>query len=339
MDARRGAELCMEDPAGVRPFRLVPVFRDETDGVSHADLAEELVESEGVVAVVGPLLSSTAESLLPAAARHSLPVITPTAAAAGLGRNSPVFFRTCMTMESFSAALAGFAVARLGRPSFAILTPSEPYGRSVAAAFRRAVEESGGSVPLVREYAPGLRDLTPWAAALAKELRPPVSAGAGEWGVDALFFAGSAQEAGMILPRLAYLGLDPRAIAVIGGSALNVPEFPRLAGGYAEGALVADGFFAGSDLPAAREFTRRYRARHGGEPSAAAAQGCAAVEVLAAALDGGAATRREVLAALGTLPEVPTVVGAVRLLPGGRTERRPFFFTVKGGALEDLPAR
>ena len=336
VDARRGAELCMEDPAGARPFRLEPVFREEADGADAVAAVDELVERQGVVALIGPLLSGTAETVLPGAARHSLAVITPTAASLRLGEGSPVFFRTCMTMESFAAALAGFTAARLGKPAFAILTPAEAYGRSFSAAFRRAVEERGGSVPLVREYAPGLRDLAPWVAALVKDLRPGGSGVAGAWAVDALFLAGSAQDAGMILPRLAYQGLDPRTVAVVGGSALNIPEFPRLAGGFAEGALVADGFFAGSEVPAAREFTRRYRARHGADPSAAAAQGCAAVEVLAAALGGGADSPRETLAALGALAGVPTVVGALRVYPGGRVERQPFFSTVRGSALVEL---
>ena len=142
----------------------------------------------------------------------------------------------------------------------------------------------------------------------------------------------------MILPRLAYQGLDPRAIAVLGGSALERPEFPRLAGGYAEGALFADGFFAGSALPAARAFAQRYRARHGVDPGAAAAQGCAAVEVLAAALGGGAATPRETLAALGALAEIPHGGRRAACPPGGKVERRPFFGTVRGSALVDLPA-
>ena len=338
IDARRGAELCMEDTAGTRPFRLEPVFRDEGDGSAAAATIVELAERQGVVAIIGPLLSGTAVSVLPAAERHSLAVISPTAASGRLGEGSPVFFRTCMTMESFARALAGFASARLARPAFAILTPAEAYGRSFAAEFRRALEERGGSAPLVREYAPGLRDLAPWAAALGKDLRPAGAGAAGQWAVNGLFLAGTAQDAGMILPRLAYQGLDPRKITVLGGSALNVPEFPRLAGGYAEGALVADGFFAGSGQSAARAFTRRFRERHGVDPSAAAAQGCAAVEVLAAALGGGAATPREVLASLGRAAEIRTVLGPLRVFPGGSVERQPFFSVVRGSALVEVGA-
>jgi branched-chain amino acid transport system substrate-binding protein len=328
----------MEDPAGSRPFRLEAVYREEIDGAAAAGAVPDLAMRQGVVAIVGPLLSGTAEALLPAAARYSLAVLSPTAAAGGLGTGSPVFFRTCMTMESFAAALADAAATRLGRPAFAILAPAEAYGRAFAGAFRRAVEAHGGSVPLVREYAPGLNDLPAWAAALKKDLVAAGPGGGRPGGVDALFFAGSAQEAGMILPRLAYQGLDPRALAVVGGSALNDPQFPRLAGGYAEGALIADGFFAGSSLPAAKAFAQRYRARHGVDPSAAAAQGCAAVEVLAAALGGGAATARETLAALAALPEVGTVVGPLRVFPGGKTERGPFYSTVRGNALVESPA-
>lgn len=337
--ARRGAELCMEDPERRRPFLFEAVAREEGGDERPAAAVAGLADRERVVAVVGPLLSESAREALPAAERRSLPVISPTAAAAQLGSGSRVFFRTCMTMEAFTAALAARAAGRLGSPSFALLGPAEAYGRSLASAFGPALEAHGGRVVLSREHAPGLRDLVPWAASLAAELRGPETAGArAGWGVDGVFLAGSAQDAGLILPRLAHLGLDPRKILVVGTSALNTPNLPRLAGGYAEGALFGDGFFAGSEQPAARAFVRRFRERHGDDPGAAAAQGCAAVEVLAAALQGGAATPAETLAALVALPEVATVLGPLRVLPGGSTVRQPFFITVRGGSLaEDLP--
>ncbi|HEY5999679.1 MAG TPA: ABC transporter substrate-binding protein, partial [bacterium] len=336
VEARRGAQLCMEDPRGERPFALEAVVREE-NGADPAAVITELVDSEGVVAIVGPLLSGAAGKAIAAAERRALPLISPTAGAAGLGEGSTVFFRTCLTLEAFAAALAEYAVGRLGAPNVAILLPAQPYGRSLAGAFRQALEARGARVPVVREYPPGLRDLVPWSAALVKELLPDGAEGAPA--VDAIFLAGSAVEAGMILPRLAYLGLDPREVAVLGGSALDVPEFPRLAGGYAEGALIADGFFAGSDQPAAADFVQRYRERHGDDPGPAAAQACAAVELLAAALRGGAATPRGTLDALGALGEVPTVLGPVRVAPGGRIERRPFFITVRAGGLVELGGR
>jgi len=339
IEARRGAELCLEDQSGSQSLRLEPVFREEAEGADPAAAIAELADRENAVAVVGPLLSASVERALPAAARRSLALISPTASGERLGEGSPVFFRTCMTMDAFASSLAGLAVRRAAGPAVAILTPAERYGRSFAAAFRRALEERGGRVLLVREYDPSLKDVSAWVAALKKELRPGLSRGPGGWAVDALFFAGTAEQAGMILPRLALQGMDPRELTVLGGSALNVPGFPRLAGGYGDGTIIADGFFSAGSLPAAQSFARRYRARHGVDPGAAAAQGCAAAEALAAALRGGAVSPGETLAALGGLGEIPSVIGRIRLFPGGRIERRPFVLTVKGGALVELEER
>ncbi len=338
LEARRGAELCLEDPGAARGFRFEAVAHDESEAQEPGALVADLAAGGGIVALVGPLLSETAQKLLAAAEERALPVISPTAAAGRLGEGSRVFFRTCLTMESYATALAGFAAGRLEGATFATLAPAERYGRSLAAAFGPALEQRGGRVVLAREYVPGLRELVPWAAGLARELRRPGAQEEGAWGVDALFLAGSAQDAGMILPRLAHLGLDPRAIAVVGTSALNVPEFPRLAGGFAEGVLLADGYFAASEQPSARAFARRYRERHGTAPGAAAAQACAAVEIVAAALAAGASTPAETLAALVALGEVPTVLGPVRVLAGGKVERRPFYITVRGGKLVELEA-
>jgi ABC-type branched-subunit amino acid transport system substrate-binding protein len=135
----------------------------------------------------------------------------------------------------------------------------------------------------------------------------------------------------MILPRLAYEGLDPRRVAVVGGSALNTAGFPRLAGGYAEGALVADGFFADSDLPAARAFVRRYRERHGVDRARPRRRIRAAAHMLTAALEAGAATRRRPWRRSGRSAKSRRR-SALQVLPGGRTARQPFFMTVRGSA-------
>jgi branched-chain amino acid transport system substrate-binding protein len=327
----------MEDPRGARAFRLEAIVREETDAGAAA--AVSALADDGALAVVGPLLSGAAEKALPAAASRSLAVVSPTASSARLEGASPVFFRTCMTMEDFSSALAGFAAARLGTPRVAMLVPAEPYGRSFADAFRRAVAGGGGRVVASVEYAPALTDVAARAAELDALLRPGGAPSPRETGADALFFAGGPKDAALLLGQLSRRGLEVRSLAVVGGSAFDTPELPRLAGLLAEGALFADGFFPGSERPEARDFVERYRARFGAEPGAAAAQACAAVELLAEALRGGAATREEVLSRLSGLGRVRTVLGPVRSSPGGRVERRPFFGTVSGGRLVELPER
>jgi branched-chain amino acid transport system substrate-binding protein len=324
----------MEDPDGRRGFVLQPVFREEGEG-SPAEAVAALADREKVVALVGPLLSDSAERVFPAAAARSLALLSPTACSPRLEGRSRLLFRTCMTMDAFAESLAAYAAASLGEPRFVIALPADPYGRALAAAFRRGLAAAGGSVLLSREYPAGAPDAAGWAQALREELGRVTRPGE-DLAPDGLFFAGSAAEAGAILPQLGQRGLLPRSTAVVGGSALDTPDFPRLAGSWAEGSLVADAFFAGSERPGARVFVERYRKRYGSDPGPAAAQACAAVELLAEALRGGGATRDEVLARLRKLGAVETVLGSIRIHPGGKVERRPFFMTVRGGRLEEV---
>ena len=187
----------MEDPGWRPAVRLEPVYRDEAGGASAAAAVAQLVERERVVALVGPLLSATAEAVLAVAERHSLAVITPTAASGSLGEGSPVFFRTCMTMEWFiGASLAGFAGDATGPAGGGILTrPSlELFSCCLfPAAFRRGDQGARRQRDVrARVCARAARSRPLGRDAGRRICSPRGSGGAQGWTVDALFLAGSA---------------------------------------------------------------------------------------------------------------------------------------------------
>jgi branched-chain amino acid transport system substrate-binding protein len=346
----RGAELLLENESGEGlPFRVEAVRIEEGAGSDEELLLEEAIRTEEILVLIGPLLSSTVERVLPVAERYSLGVISPTASSPRLNGVSPNFFRNCLTLEELGRALADLAVGVLGLKSFVIFTPDDTYGFHYADLFQREVTRRGGEVLALQAYDVELTDFAKPIKALKKKAGVPDlpeeknvrkgAAGVGEeyeLPFEAVFLPGSAEEAGLILPQFSFHDMDVRRLAVFGGSGLNTPRFPEVGEEFAEGAIFTDGFFAGSPRPEIQLFVQRYRRKYGEDPGTFAAQAYDAAAIVLEALRAGADTRENMLSALADLKEFPGVAGKTTLIPGGLLERDPFFGTVARGHLVSL---
>jgi branched-chain amino acid transport system substrate-binding protein len=347
----RGTELLLENASGEDfPFQVEAVHIDEGAESDEELLLEEAIRSEDILVLIGPLLSSTVERVLPVAERHSLGVISPTASSPRLNGVSPNFFRNCLTLEKSGKALADLAVGVLGLKSFVIFTPDDTYGFHYADLFQREVTLRGGEVLALQAYDVELTDFARPIKVLKKKAGVPDlpaegNVRKGEAGVggeeyelpfDAVFLPGSAEEAGLILPQFSFHDMDVRRLAVFGGSGLNTPRFPEVGEEFAEGVIFTDGFFAGSPRPEIQLFVQRYRRKYGEDPGTFAAQAYDAAAIVLEALRSGADTREKMLSALGAVTEFPGVTGKTTLIPGGLLERDPFFGTVARGHLVSL---
>jgi branched-chain amino acid transport system substrate-binding protein len=102
--------------------------------------------------------------------------------------------------------------------------------------------------------------------------------------------------------------------------------------------LFADGFFAASPRLEVQRFVTRFREEYGEDPGTFSTQAYDAAAMVAELFRSGAATRREVLAALGKLKDFPGVTGRTTMIPGGLIVKTPFFGTVARGRLVSVDA-
>lgn len=347
----RGVELLVETNADESfPYDIEIVFIEEGAESDEAFLVGEQVRSEDILVLIGPLLSSTVERIMPAAESASLAVLSPTASSARLNGISANFFRNCLTLEESGKALADLAVKVLGLRTFVIFTPDDAYGFHYADIFQREVEARGGEVIATQEYNVELTDFARPIKALKAKAGVPErregEAGGEETGgmveeehtlpFEAIFLPGSAEEVGLILPQFAFHDMDVRRLTVLGGSGLNTPRFPKVGEEFAEGAFFTDGFFAGSPERPVQLFVSDYRGKYGESPGTFAAQAYDAAAIVLELLRRGADTREKMLRALGEVEDFAGVTGRTTLVPGGYAGREPFFGTVVRGALVSL---
>lgn len=142
------------------------IVRD-TQGDPKTALAEfeKLVLTDGVAAVVGPLLKEEAFPVAEQAQAAGVPLVALTQAndvtAAG-----EYIFRTFVTYEQQVDALLDHVMGGKGLTRFAILAPDNTYGQSTRDEFTRQVTERGGEVTRVVMYDAEATDFRKAAAQL-----------------------------------------------------------------------------------------------------------------------------------------------------------------------------
>lgn len=114
-------------------------------------LVEELALDEGVIAIVGPLLTDDARRAALVAEELQVPLIA-MSRAPQLTEIGPHVFRTMVTNTQQAEALAEYAVGTLGYKTFAVLYPNTPFGVELTNEFWDAIEKRGGEVRGVESY-------------------------------------------------------------------------------------------------------------------------------------------------------------------------------------------
>ncbi len=128
------------------------VVRDsQADGNVATRAVEELVLEHNVVAIIGPLFSSSALAAAQKAEELSVPLIA-LSYRDGLPSTGPWVFRTGLTVEAQAKGLAKVAFEELGFTRFALMWPRSRYGIAFATAFWKEVERRKGSITAAEAY-------------------------------------------------------------------------------------------------------------------------------------------------------------------------------------------
>jgi ABC-type branched-subunit amino acid transport system substrate-binding protein len=293
--AMRGLEMALDgfrrQNAGVSIQILVKDTGSDPDQTLRAVQA---LKDEGAAAIIGPLVH--VELAAREAQTMGIPIITLTQKdhVTDIGEN---VFRNFLTPRMQVRALVSFAVEDLGAMRFAILYPDEVYGQTFMDLFWTELQQYGAQVVGVESYDPTQTDFSdpirrlvglyyPTPPDLIAE-RPkgqrttshrsrarsgdPADAESEEEveleaivDFDAIFIPESPKTAGLLIPQLAFH--DVREVVLIGTNLWHSQDLLDLAGQYAQGAVVPDGFFAASPDAGVQAFVQRFEDTYGEKP-------------------------------------------------------------------------
>jgi branched-chain amino acid transport system substrate-binding protein len=307
--------------AGVSDGRGITAVevRSAQDASASALAVEELAKAN-VIAVVGPIDSSSVDAAGSRADSLGVPLLS-LSTAAEKNASGRFVFHMVHSGEARSRALAQRALGK-GIKRFAILAAENGYGRAMTAAFKTELEKGGGTVVTSITYKPDTKSFAGIAGKLS-----------GDW--DGVFVPAQADILGLIAPALAATGKVPKPVGtkkVIGGKpVLLVSTAENLtaayitdAGRHSEGSLLAPGYYPDDQDPTSKAFLDRFIAAFGRAPGFLEAYAYDAAQLAAAA---GASGRSGLAASLAS-SELAGLTGNIRFDADHRRADAGVIYTV-----------
>ncbi len=290
---KEALELALADAAS--PIKLV--IRD-TAGTPDTALEKfrDLVLTDGVSVVVGPLLKEVALPVAAEAQAAQVPLLA-LSQVGGLTETGPWVFRGVLTIEQQVRSLVDHVMGPMGLQTFVILAPDNSYGRSAHDAFVHLVTERGGEIKRIVFYDPAATDYRVSASELGlkdydaperKEELYKLRKQAEARGVDpykvvlpplmdfqAVFVPDNARRVPIVASSLAYeefsigafsprRSMDP--VPLIGLNGWHNPAIASQGGQYTRNAVFVDAFDVAGPDPSTQAFVDRFRAELGRTP-------------------------------------------------------------------------
>ena len=354
-------------PERVEANGLRLVIRDSGDTAESAtEKFEELVKDEGVVAVIGPLLSKQ----FPAIARKSQEFGVPLLSLSQRieeGQVGSYVFPIALSPNQQVQTIVSHSMNNEGFKRFAILAPSDTFGDQYVNLFWDAVEKSGGEIVGIERYEPKSTDFREevrrllgqeslgarkieledlerrkdrYSATLKvkgklrqrllKEYDPkPVV------DFDAIFIPDDPATVGQIAPTFAVS--DVSNIPLLGINTWNTADIVQRAGKYLQRSLFVDGFFSNSQSARSAKFIQDYTKAFNSVPGTMEVQAFDAVSILIEALrDTDSGSRAALRDRLVSKEKFAGISGDYKFTENG-VERGVHLLTVRGNAIAEIP--
>ena len=274
---------------------LIPV--DEGSTPADAAAAATKVLGQGAEIIVGPLFGTSVSAVAPIARDRGVPVLAFSNEKSVAGNG---VYLLSFLPESEVARVIAYAVSQ-GHHDLAAMVPQNDYGAVVAGAFNDAVKAANASNVDEEHFIPNATAVMAPSQAIVKS-KP-----------DAVMIAQGGNVLKAIAPSLAFNGLDPAKVKLLGTALWNDPTLSR------EPSLTG-GWFAAPEPKADSAFVAKYKDTYGVSPPQLAGLAYDAMS-LVALLAPGEAYHRFTQQALMDPNGFAGVNGIFRFRPDGTAQR------------------
>jgi len=345
---KKGLELALQEHNKTRlPARFI--YRDTAiEGVASAPLVSGLTDDDKVMAVIGPLLGTTAGEAARRAQREMVPMLT-LAQTEELPEIGNFIFRDTLTAEQQVKVLIDYAMAN-GSISFSILRPENRLGEKMSEAFVAELEKAGGEIIDIVSYPDDSTDFRKQIQQLLwedREVKIPVTiTESGEEEevpeleyplppFDALFIPDYADRVSQIAPQLMFYGI--KDVTLLGINGWNSPDLIVKAGRFLKDAVFVDTFYPESKKPEVQRFIELYRQTYQEEPTILSAQGFDLATLLLQIIDDPEVKNRDDLRRkLDDLNHHLGVTGTTGFDQYGEAIKQLYLLQIKRGKIVEL---
>lgn len=220
------AAAAINADGGVNGETLVVEMLDDGCEPKRADAVANQFAGRGATLVVGHLCLTASLAAAPVYAANRIIQISPATTFPGYtdNRAGPGTFRLAGRDDQQGVIAGHFLAERFGDQRIAIVDDMSPYGKGLADATRRAMNQAGIKEVMTEAFEPGAANYD----AMIGRLRAT--------NIDVLYIGGFYPDAATIARGLSDAGMTT---IVVGGDALMTEEYWRAAGDAADGTLVS----------------------------------------------------------------------------------------------------
>jgi branched-chain amino acid transport system substrate-binding protein len=300
--ATNGMKIAEEDLRAEGFFgqdKLTVTYDDNrSDRQEAITLLNRVARDSSTLMFIGPVGSSEALAVGPAAAALKMPMFTTGTNPAILAAGDWVF-KAAENAEDFVRPIGDY-IGKKVKPKACYLTAirdNEAY-LVYAKVFKDAVTAAGVRIVGEDTFLSSESNF----AALATKI---VASGA-----DCLYVSTPPEVGANLVVQARQAGLPAKTV-VVGNQNMAGDKYTAIGGKAVDGTYLMAEFSPYSDDPASKEFVRKYSARYGSLPDAWAATGYSMMKVAAHAIKaaGPNPTRESVRAAMAATRDVPVVIG------------------------------
>ena len=280
--------------------------------------AQKLINSEKVVAIIGPTLSNEMFAAGPEANASGVPIMGTSTTAKGIPQIGKFVFRNSMPESQAIPASVGHAVKKYNIKKVALLYGNDDaFTKSGFDTMKEVAEKLKLNIVTIQEFQKGQADYKAQLTKIAS-LKP-----------DAVLCSALYNEGGVILAQARKMGLK---VPFVGGNGFNSPKVIEIAKEAAEGLIVATPWFGDKDDPMVKAFVAKYEKAYGKKPDQFAAQAYDAFYIMTNALkEAGAADRAKLRDSLAATKNFEGVVGKFSFDADRDVVMTPSVLIVKGG--------
>jgi branched-chain amino acid transport system substrate-binding protein len=300
-------ELVVEDSAGKQEQAL--------------SAAQKLMNSEEVVAILGPTLSTEMQVVGPEADINGVPIMGTSTTAAGIPQIGDYVFRNSIPESQAIPASVKAAVDKYGVKKVAILYGNDDvFTKSGYDTMKQTATDLGLEILTEETFQKGQSDYKAQLTKI-KSLNP-----------DLILASALYNEGAVIMDQARKMGID---VPFVGGNGFNSPKVIDIAGDAANGLIVATPWFGGKDDEKVKAFVKKYTDKYGKEPDQFAAQAYDALYVMAEALkNAGEADRDKLRDALAEVQGFQGILGEMSFDDEGDIVMDPTVLVIKDGKFQ-----
>jgi branched-chain amino acid transport system substrate-binding protein len=279
---------------GVKGRQLAYVFEDsQSDPKQSVVVAQKFVADSRIIAELGDFSSTASMAASSIYQRAGLVQLGFTNSNPAFTTGGDYMWSNSTTQKDDAPNLAQYAVNEIGLKKLGVFFLNTDWGKATSDLFAQSVAGLGGSIVDSEAYLPADKD---FRSAITK-----ISSA----NPDGIVLISYDSDGALIAQQLKAQGIR---LPIVADVAVYSPEFLKLGGDAVEGVYTSSEFFPGDPRPEVQSFVKAFRAKYNEAPDLFAAIAYDAINILAAAIDEGGATRQGVHDGLAKIHDISSVI-------------------------------